>query len=130
MVPEELEKSPVPAQPSQQQQAIADIEALIDSEGGKERPQPSVPSYDKTTPVDEIMKTMDAATARTIVFENGKYKGQTVGAVYESTKDNNGFSSKESTKDNNGFSGKLKWFADNYRTNNILVAACIIVNKS
>ena len=30
----------------------------------------------------------------------------------------------------NGFSGKLKWFADNYRTNNILVAACIIVNKS
>ena len=31
---------------------------------------------------------------------------------------------------NNGFSGKLKWFADNYRTNNILVAACIIVNKS
>lgn len=118
VVPEELEKSPVPAQPSQQQQAIADIEALIDSEGGKERPQPCVPSYDKTTPVDEIMKTMDAATARTIVFENGKYKGQTVGAVYESTKDNNGFSS------------KLKWFADNYRTNNILVAACIIVNKS
>ena len=93
-------------------------EALIDSEGGKERPRPSVPSYDKTTPVDEIMKTMDAATARTIVFENGKYKGQTVGSVYEST------------KDNNGFSGKLKWFADNYRTNNILVAACIIVNKS
>ena len=123
VVPEELEKSPVPAQPSQQQQAIADIEqqaiadieALIDSEGGKER---FVPSYDKTTPVDEILKTMDAATARTIVFENGKYKGQTVGSVYEST------------KDNNGFSGKLKWFADNYRTNNILVAACIIVNKS
>lgn len=118
VVPEELEKSPLAAQPSQQQQAIADIEALIDSGGGKAEPKPSATSYDKTTPVDEILKTMDAATARTIVFENGKYKGQTVGSVYEST------------KDNNGFSGKLKWFADNYRTNNILVAACIIVNKS
>lgn len=117
VVPEEFEKSPLAAQPSQQQQAIADIEALVESGGGKAASQPSAPSYDKTTPVDEIMRTMDAATARTIVFENGKYKGKTVGEVYESTKDNNGFSS------------KLKWFADNYRTNNILVAACLIVNK-
>ena len=74
-------------------------------------------SYDKTTPVDEILKVMDAATARRVVFENGKYKGKTVGEVYETT------------KDNKGFSGKLRWFADNYRSNNILVAACLIVNK-
>ena len=52
------------------------------------------------------------------MFENGRYRGKTVGEVYESTKDANGFSS------------KLGWFADNYRTNNILVAACIIVNPN
>lgn len=78
----------------------------------------AAPSYDRTTPVDEILKVMDAATARTVVFENGRYRGKTVGEVYESTKDANGFSS------------KLGWFADNYRTNNILVAACIIVNPN
>ena len=116
VVPEELEKSPVsgaPSNPSPSQQAIADIEKMIDD---NENP-PSTPSYNKTTPVDEILKVMDAATARRVVFENGKYKGKTVGEVYETT------------KDNKGFSGKLRWFADNYRSNNILVAACLIVNN-
>lgn len=116
VVPEELEKSPVsgaPSNPSPSQQAIADIEKMIDD---NENP-PSTPSYNKTTPVDEILKVMDAATARRVVFENGKYKGKTVGEVYETTKDNQGFSS------------KLRWFADNYRSNNILVAACLIVNN-
>ena len=116
VVPEELEKSPVsgvPSNPLPQQQAIADIEKMIDD---NENP-PSTPSYNKTTPVDEILKVMDAATARRVVFENGKYKGKTVGEVYETT------------KDNKGFSGKLRWFADNYRSNNILVAACLIVNN-
>ena len=116
VVPEELEKSPAigaPSNPSPSQQAIADIEKMIDD---NENP-PSTPSYNKTTPVDEILKVMDAATARRVVFENGKYKGKTVGEVYETTKDNQGFSS------------KLRWFADNYRSNNILVAACLIVNK-
>ena len=116
VVPEELEKSPVsgaPSNPSPSQQAIADIEKMIDD---NENP-PSTPSYNKTTPVDEILKVMDAATARRVVFENGKFKGKTVGEVYETT------------KDNKGFSGKLRWFADNYRSNNILVAACLIVNN-
>lgn len=119
VVPEELEKSPVngtPSNPLPQQQAIADIEQMIDDGDDSVNP-PSAPSYDKTTPVDEILKVMDAAAARRVVFENGKYKGKTVGEVYETT------------KDNKGFSGKLMWFADNYRSNNILVAACLIVNK-
>ena len=119
VVPEELEKSPVsgvPSNPLPQQQAIADIEQMIDDGDDNVNP-PSASSYDKTTPVDEILKVMDAATARRVVFENGKYKGKTVGEVYETT------------KDNKGFSGKLRWFADNYRSNNILVAACLIVNK-
>lgn len=118
VVPEELEKNPVSGTPFNQlpQQAISDIEQLID-EGDVSVNPPSEPAYDKTTPVDEIMKTMDAVTARRVVFENGKFKGKTVGEVYETTKDNNGFSS------------KLRWFADNYRSNNILVAACLIVNK-
>ena len=119
VVPEELEKTPAigaTSNPSPQQQAIADIEQMIDDGNDSVNP-PLAPSYDKTTPVDEILKVMDAATARRVVFENGKYKGKTVGEVYETTKDNQGFSS------------KLRWFADNYRSNNILVAACLIVNK-
>ena len=120
VVAEELEKAPsVNPTPDvlPQQQAIADIEQLIESDEEANAPV-AAPSYDRTTPVDEILKVMDAATARTVVFENGRYRGKTVGEVYEST------------KDANGFSGKLGWFADNYRTNNILVAACIIVNPN
>ena len=73
--------------------------------------------FDINAPVIEVKDADYALWYRDVTEEPAKYKGKTVGEVYETTKDNQGFSS------------KLRWFADNYRSNNILVAACLIVNK-
>lgn len=112
---------PQPTTQSRATQALANAEMMI--ENSAPNPASSAPSqqhiapvYDKSTPVEEILKVMDKSTARSVVFGSGTYKGKTVGEVYETT------------RDKNGFSGKLEWFAKKYKYDNVLVAACIIVN--
>lgn len=152
VVPEEIEKAPIPnnssgsdsetpsaenkpAKPkakvskstkktvdtvTEAQKAIADIEVLVD-ESGNEIDVTTTEDfvYDKKTPVEEIMKHLSPADARSTVFTcNGKWKGKTVGEAYESD------------KDNKGFSKTLNWFAGHFEgKDNILVAACRIVNS-
>lgn len=100
------------------QKAIVDIETLVDSGNAEVTDAASGPCYDKGTPVEEIIKIMSETDARAYVFTcNGKYKGKTVGEVYEAD------------KDNNGHSNTLSWFAGKFiNKDNILVAACKIVN--
>lgn len=97
------------------QKAIADIEALVESDKAVADDVP----FDKSTPVEEILKHLNAADARAYVFTcNGKFKGKTVGEVYESD------------KDSSGFSKTLNWFANRFvGKDNILVASCIRVNN-
>lgn len=101
------------------QKAIADIETLVDSGNAEVTEASNEPCYDKGTPVEEIMKIMSETDARAYVFTcNGKYKGKTVGEVYEAD------------KDNKGHSNTLSWFAGKFvNKDNILVAACKIINK-
>lgn len=101
------------------QKAIVNIESLVDSGDTEVTDTSSGPCYDKGTPVEEIMKMMSETDARAYVFTcNGKYKGKTVGEVYEAD------------KDNKGHSNTLSWFAGKFiNKDNILVAACKIINK-
>lgn len=105
------------------QKAIADIEALVDSESDNPKEPTPMPSsagkYDQQTPVEEIMANMSAAEARSYTFAFGKYKGMTVGEVYEQDKDRRGYSS------------SLNWFAQRLQgKDNILVAAIMTLNKN
>lgn len=107
------------------QKAVADIEALVEAEDAPQKVTPEQETnvddtpFDKSTPVEEIMKHLTPANARAYVFTcNGKWKGKTVGEAYESD------------KDKNGFSKTLNWFAGHFvGKDNILVAACKIVNN-
>ena len=107
------------------QKAVADIEALVETEDAPQKVTPEQETnvddtpFDKSTPVEEIMKHLTPANARAYVFTcNGKWKGKTVGEAYESD------------KDKNGFSKTLNWFAGHFvGKDNILVAACKIVNN-
>lgn len=105
------------------QKAIADIEALVDSESDNPKETTPMPSsagkYDQQTPVEEIMANMSTAEARSYTFAFGKYKGMTVGEVYEQDKDRRGYSS------------SLNWFAQRLQgKDNILVAAIMTLNKN
>lgn len=74
--------------------------------------------YDIATPVDEIINSMSEEDARAYIIPTGKYANRTVGEVYEET------------KDKDGHSPTIGWFAEKYSgKNNILKAACIIVNR-
>lgn len=104
-------------------EAISNIAQLVDEETTdvsepKGTEEQNVPCYDSSTPVEEILKIMTTADARSYVIKCGKMSGKTVGEVYEDD------------KDKNGFSNKLDFFATKYKGNdNILRAACIIVNR-
>lgn len=82
-------------------------------------PQQNQPCYDTHTPVDDIIKVMSKGEARAYVIKCGKLAGKTVGEVFESD------------KDSNGFSRKLDFFVNKYSgSDNILRAACAIVNRN
>lgn len=84
----------------------------------KENIQSNVAVYDIATPVDEIINSMSEEDARAYIIPTGKYANRTVGEVYEET------------KDKDGHSPTIGWFAEKYSgKNNILKAACIIVNR-
>ena len=87
-------------------------------EAPKENIQSNVAVYDIATPVDEIINSMSEEDARAYIIPTGKYANRTVGEVYEET------------KDKDGHSPTIGWFAEKYSgKNNILKAACIIVNR-
>lgn len=108
------------AEPSEQAKAIAAIENLIDEDpSSDDKPvMPNEKTYDKATPVKDILRIMTQEQAEEYVFPTGKYKGKTVKCVWNDTKDNGGHSS------------TLEWFANEYKgKDNILRAACTKVNK-
>ena len=108
-----------------------DVEQLVDDSSDNDKSQPistpkapkeniqsNVAVYDIATPVDEIINSMSEEDARAYIIPTGKYANRTVGEVYEETKD----------KDDH--SPTIGWFAEKYSgKNNILKAACIIVNR-
>lgn len=142
LVPEEIEKSQKTQQPNvvhntsvapqlapaPVQSSIAEIEKIVDEETNSVRIPSTIQTnanshddypFDRSTPVEEILKHLTLQNARAYVFTcNGKHKGKTVGEVYESD------------KDKSGFSKTLNWFATTYKKDNILVAACMLVNKN
>lgn len=112
------------AAPTKQEQAIADIAQLVDEAETPKQPTANIPpeqpekTYDKATPVKDILQIMTQEQAEQYVFPTGKYKGKTVKCVWSDT------------KDANGHSGTLEWFATEYKgKDNILRAACTKVNK-
>ena len=108
-----------------------DVEKLVDDSSDNDKSQPistpkapkeniqsNVAVYDIATPVDEIINSMSEEDARAYIIPTGKYANRTVGEVYEET------------KDKDGHSPTIGWFAEKYSgKNNILKAACIIVNR-
>lgn len=105
--------------------AIANLQELLDS-GELDNLNSNVavteasgePCYDKSTPVEDIIKMMSKADAKAYLVSCGKHAGKTVGEMYEDT------------KDKDGYSNTLDFFTTKYRgADNILRAACSIVNS-
>lgn len=103
----------------EENEALSGFSALLDEAGIEPNNSPTTEdvAFDKATPVEEIMRLMSPAQARAYVLTIGKYAGQTLGEVYERD------------KDRDGHSRMLAWYARNIANDNILVAACRIINK-
>lgn len=119
---EVMKKADKPNQKKQAAAKKADIVDLVDEEEVK--PQPVKPEpvnnvvYDIATPVEDIVNAMSEEDARAFIIPSGKYANRSVGEVFEQT------------KDKSGRSATIGWFAEKYNgKNNILKAACMIVNK-